>query len=95
MLQKSATRTVPRRVAIAVHAPEATEVRVTGDFTHWVKQGIRLSHDGNGPWRTVLPLEPGTYQYRLLIDGEWKDHAEATERVRNPFGSENCVLMVL
>jgi 1,4-alpha-glucan branching enzyme len=95
MTEKAVTRPAFRRVAIVVKAPEAREVRVTGDFTRWVKQGIRLSHDGKGQWRTVLPLDPGEYQYRLLVDGEWKDHAEATERVANPFGSENCVLKVL
>jgi 1,4-alpha-glucan branching enzyme len=84
-----------RRVPFIAKVAEATEVRVTGDFTRWVKEGIALSHDGEGKWRTVLPLAPGKYQYRLLVDGEWKDHAEATEHVANPFGSENCVLKVV
>jgi len=95
MLEKVATAPVARRVAIVVKALEAKEVRVTGDFTKWAMRGIRLSHDGKGQWRTVLPLAPGEYQYRLLVDGEWRDHGEATERVANPFGSENCVLKVL
>lgn len=94
MLQKTAIRTEHRRVSIVVKAPDAKEVRVTGDFTRWSKQGIRLSDDGNGHWRTVLPLDPGEYQYRLLIDGNWQDHEDATDRVANPFGSENCVLKV-
>lgn len=84
-----------RRVTFRVKAAEAKEVRVTGDFTRWVKEGIPLSHDGSGEWRTVLALEPGEYQYRLLVDGEWKDHTEATVRVANPFGSQNCVLRVV
>jgi 1,4-alpha-glucan branching enzyme len=95
MLEKTAVRPAPRRVSIVVTAPEAKDVRVTGDFTLWAKRGIRLSHDGSGRWRTVLPLGPGEYQYRLLVDGEWQDHEDATERVANPFGSENCVLKVL
>jgi len=95
MPEKTATPLVSRRVALVVKAPEAKEVRVSGDFTQWDRQGIRLSHDGKGQWRTILPLNPGEYQYRLLVDGQWKDHAEATERVANPFGSENCVLKVL
>ena len=94
MVQESAPRFLSRRVAIVVQAPAAQEVRVTGDFTHWTMPGIRLSHDGTGQWRTVLPLDPGEYQYRLLVDGTWQDHAEATARVANPFGSENCVLKV-
>ncbi len=95
MLEKMAVRPALRRVPIVVTAPEAKDVRVTGDFTLWAKQGIRLSHDGSGRWRTVLPLGPGEYQYRLLVDGEWRDHEDASERVANPFGSENCVLKVL
>lgn len=95
MLDKTAVRPEARRVPIVVTAPEAKDVRVTGDFTRWEKQGIRLSHDGNGRWRTVLPLGPGEYQYRLLVDGKWQDHEAATERVANPFGSENCILKVL
>jgi len=85
----------PRRVPLVVMAPEAKDVRVTGDFTRWAKKGIRLSFDGNGRWTTVLPLTPGRYQYRLLIDGMWRDDENAAERVANPFGSENCVLKVL
>lgn len=95
MLESAKVKHTTRRVPLLVKAAEAKEVRVTGDFTRWVKEGIPLSHDGDGRWRTVLPLEPGEYQYRLLVDGEWKDHAEATERVANPFGSENCVLKVV
>jgi hypothetical protein len=34
------------------------------------------------------------YQYRLVVDGEWRDHAEAPRRVSNPYGTENCVLTV-
>jgi 1,4-alpha-glucan branching enzyme len=84
-----------RRVPFIVEAAEATDVRVTGDFNHWLPEGIPLSHDGEGTWRTTLALEPGEHQYRLRVDGEWKDHEEATQRVANPYGSENCVLKVL
>lgn len=95
MLEKTAVRSETRRVTFVVEAREAKDVRVTGEFTRWAPQGIRLSHDGNGRWRTVLPLAPGEYQYRLLVDGLWHNHEDATERVANPYGSENCVLRVL
>ena len=88
------TRPSARAVPFDVAAPSALVVEVTGDFTGWVQHGIRLKHHGNGGWRTILRLEPGQYQYRLRINGEWNDHAEATRRVVNPFGTENCVLEV-
>ena len=83
-----------RRVPLLVKDAKAKEVRVAGDFNDWSDKGTPLSPDGEGRWRVDLPLAPGKYQYRLLVDGDWRDHTEATERVENPFGSKNCILKV-
>jgi 1,4-alpha-glucan branching enzyme len=83
-----------KRVPIEVKADGAQIVAVTGDFNRWAKDGILLTYNGNGTWRTVLQLAPGEYQYRLVVDGEWRDHPAAGKRVPNPFGTENGVLVV-
>jgi len=75
-------------------APEAKEVRIIGDFSGWAKEGIRFSPAGEGVWEATLKLAPGEYQYRLLVDGRWQDHPGARRRMPNPFGSQNCVLVV-
>ena len=49
---------------------------------------------GGGAWKVVVPLPPGTHHYRFLVDGEWRDDAECTLRVPNPFGTENSVRQV-
>lgn len=72
----------------------AREVRVTGDFTKWSKDGIRLERSNDGWWRGTIGMKTGVYQYRLLVDGTWLDHPQAAERIPNPFGSENCVVRV-
>ncbi len=90
--KKSKDRT--RRVPLEVRADGAREVIVTGDFTAWKEDGIRLEKCGDGLWTAVLQLEPGEYQYRLRIDGEWRDHEQAVDRVPNPYGSTNAVLKV-
>lgn len=95
MVESVKQKSAARRVPFLARAEEAKDVRITGDFLRWGEEGIPLSHDGHGGWRTVLPLGPGCYQYRLLVDGEWRDHAEATERVANPYGTQNCVLKVV
>ena len=94
MVESVMVKRTTRRVPFLANVAEAKDVRVTGDFTRWVKDGIAWSHNGDGGWRTVISLEPGEYQYRLLVDEEWKDHAEANRRVPNPFGTENCVFTV-
>src|ERR1043165_9281267 len=83
-----------REVPFTVRAKGASEVIVTGDFTKWSREGIRLRKGPNDEWRTVLELDPGEYQYRLLIDGAWQDDPQAVKRAPNPFGGQNCILKV-
>lgn len=87
---QGATREVP----FTVRAKGASEVVVTGDFTQWTRDGIRLRKGPNDEWRTVLELEPGEHQYRLVIDGNWQDDPQAAKRVPNPYGGFNSVLRV-
>ena len=92
-------KTVPqkvgrKKVTLGIHAPDAREVLVTGDFTAWDKEGVRLAKRSNGEWTATMELAPGEYQYRLLVDGEWRDHAESEKHVPNPYGGTNCVLVV-
>jgi 1,4-alpha-glucan branching enzyme len=83
-----------KQVSFVARVGEAGDVRVTGDFTGWSEEGIPLAKRAGGEWQATLNLAPGEYQYRLRVDGEWRDHGEAAKRVPNPFGSENSVLIV-
>ena len=91
---RSAATATTREVPFTVRAKGASEVVVTGDFTQWSRDGIRLRKGPNDEWRTVLELEPGEHQYRLVIDGNWQDDPQATKRVPNPYGGQNSVLRV-
>jgi len=82
-------------VTLVAQLDGAKEVIVTGDFTQWSEKGISLTKGPNREWRTTLRLVPGEHQYRLRVDGQWQDHAQAQKRVPNPFGSENCVITVV
>ena len=75
----------------AFRAPGALNVQLVGTFTHWQKSPVNLRKDSGGAWRCSLKLEPGTYHYRFLVDGQWHDDPECTLRVPNPFGSENMI----
>jgi 1,4-alpha-glucan branching enzyme len=75
-------------------APAAMSVQLVGDFTHWRENPISLKKSADGVWRVAVNLQPGTHHYRFLVDGEWRDDAECTLRVPNPFGSENSVRVV-
>jgi 1,4-alpha-glucan branching enzyme len=75
-------------------APEAHSVLLAGDFTRWLKNPIPLRKQPDGVWRTTASLKPGTYHYRFVVDGEWRDDPECTVRVQNPLGTQNDVIQV-
>jgi 1,4-alpha-glucan branching enzyme len=93
-LSRTPAKAGRRPHAFVVKIESAKDVAVTGDFTQWSAEGVRLHQIQKGEWAVNLDLAPGEYQYRLLVDGQWKDHSEASRRVPNPFGTENCVLIV-
>ena len=74
--------------------PDAEEVYLVGDFTDWQRSPILLKRQNDGIWKTTVPLQPGEYQYRFLVDGEWRDDAKCGTRAPNPFGGQNCVRTV-
>lgn len=76
------------------HAPAALSVQLVGDFTHWQKKPVSLHRDESGVWSGAVELSPGTYHYRFLVDGQWRDDPECTLRVENPYGSQNAVRQV-
>lgn len=84
-----------KRVPFSVANLEGKEIAITGDFTDWSEEGIRLDSGSNGAWKTVLDLEPGRYEYRLRVDGDWCDDPDCSEFAPNPYGGRNAVLRVL
>lgn len=96
MATKQAVKRAPnvRKVPFTVRMAGAQDVILTGDFTGWSAEGIRLSKGSDDTWTASLALAPGRYEYRLKVDGFWSDDPGASERVPNPFGSENAVLRV-
>lgn len=83
-----------KSIQIKVRIGDARDVVLTGDFTNWAKDKVRLSKAANGEWTGAVELAPGEYQYRLLVDGDWRDNPAAEARVPNSFGTMNCVLKV-
>lgn len=74
--------------------PKAEEVLLLGDFTNWEKNPILLKRQNDGIWKASVPLAPGAYEYRFMVDGQWRDDAKCPMRRGNPFGTQNCVRTV-
>lgn len=74
--------------------PTAEEVAIAGTFNDWSPNATQMVPMGDGRWIKEIVLPPGTYEYRLVVDGEWISDPLAKEKVPNPFGGENSVLSV-
>ena len=81
-------------VTFSFTAPEAKTVMLAGDFTGWQEAPLELKKSKGGVWKKTVPLPPGRYEYRLLVDGQWQDDPQCPARESNPFGTENCVRVV-
>ena len=88
------TNTPKIKQEFSFNAPDVISVMLVGDFTDWQKRPIPLTRRDNGRWRATIGLNPGTYHYRFLVDGEWRDDPQCTLRVPNRFGTEDAVRTV-
>ena len=78
-----------------LQAPFAKSVKLAADFTEWEKFPLDMIKSEDGVWYTTVPLPPGHYSYRFLVDGEWCDDPCPILRLHNnPFGRSNAVMEV-
>jgi hypothetical protein len=45
-------------------------------------------------WTKILHLPPGTYHYRYVVDGEWREDPDNPQAEPGPVGGRNSVLVV-
>jgi len=83
-----------RNTEFRMEAPAAKTVKLAGDFTEWEKSALDMVQSYDGTWFTIVPLLPGTYTYRFIVDGQWLDDPQSAKHVPNPFGSEDAVVSV-
>lgn len=74
--------------------PEARNVSVAGTFNDWHPTTRSMYPAGSGHWLKEAFLAPGTYEYCLVVDGQWRPDPLAPESVPNPYGGRNSVVTV-
>jgi chromosome partitioning protein len=87
-----------REVVVQYRDPAASDVRIAGDFNGWVPdKNVRSLVQAEGAervWTKILRLPPGTYHYRYVVDGEWREDPENPEGAPGPVGGRSSVLVV-
>jgi hypothetical protein len=83
-----------KRTEFHLKAPFAGSVKLAADFTDWEKFPLDLIKSDDGVWSMVVPLLPGRYAYRFIVDGQWYDDPQAALSEPNLFGTNNAVMNV-
>jgi len=83
-------------VTFTISGIEAKSIAVAGDFNSWNTSANQLEDpDGDGIWIGKMQLEPGRYEYMLVVDDtKWVTDPTAKVYADDGFGSKNAVLFI-
>ena len=80
-----------RKIAFSFESSDAKEVNLVGDFNNWNPKKHPMKKDDNGRWTKAVILPPGQYEYKFLVDGQWKEDPQNDRISPNNFGTYNNV----
>ncbi len=70
------------------------DLKVAGEFNDWIPdEGIETTQEG-GVVHKIFFAPAGEYQYRLVIDGKWRNDPTNPDQILNPLGVHNSMLRV-
>jgi chromosome partitioning protein len=82
-------------VVFAARFEKASRVLIAGDFNGWTPMSTPLLPNGSTDrWVATLPLEPGRYRYRFVVDGKWMTDPHNNYVETNEYGELNNVVEV-
>lgn len=84
-----------RSVTFELPGVEAQTVSVVGDFNDWDAASGAMKRRKDGMWTKAVRLEPGTYRFRYVADGDqWHNDPAADGYEPSGMGEDNCVVVV-
>ncbi len=91
----SAPQQTDQGVVFTYYDPAARDVQIAGDFSDWKPLGSPPVRKGKeGVWRVKLALHPGRYQYKYIVDGQWKTDPNNKDVITDEAGVINSSLRV-
>ena len=82
-------------VLFSYYDPVAREVQLAGDFSDWKPvSNVLIQEDQERIWKCVVSLNPGRYQYKFIVDGQWKTDPNNEEVIIDEKGVSNSSLRV-
>lgn len=86
----------PQRQKVVLDYPnfQQRDIKIAGEFNDWIPDdGIETVLE-SGVLRKILHVPPGNYQYRLVVDGKWRNDPTNPNQILNSMGIHNSILRV-
>jgi len=80
-------------VTFSHEAVQAGGVYLAGEFNGWSDSANPMVN-ADGIWSLAMELDPGTYQYKFVVDGSWIADPNNPNTAEDGFGGSNSVLTV-
>lgn len=72
---------------------DAKHVILSGSFNRWNEEELQLYKINNG-WEITVDIQPGEYEYKFIVDGNWIEDPTNPSKVWNEFGGINSLINV-
>ena len=95
MVQYSGPQKVEKGVLFTLKAPHNATVLIVGDFNGWsTEQGEMKFTKEEEAWQCFVPLPPGQYHYKFIVNNEWIADPSNPRQEDNAFGGKNSVIHI-
>lgn len=74
--------------------PWAGKVYLAGTMNDWNPSSLPLYRDEKGNWALWIRLQPGKYEYKFIVDGQWTADPSNPQIRPDGFGGLNSVIRV-
>lgn len=91
---KNSSKDVSRLTEFKISVPKAKRVSLAGSFNNWDANALSAKKDIRGNWTVKVSLNPGKYEYKFIVDGNWLNDPKCASTVANNFGTQNSIIEV-
>ena len=71
------------------------EVYVAGTFNDWNPNELKMREVREGIYWKVVELSSGRYEYKFVVNGNWRIDPNTHYQISNEHGSLNSILVVM
>jgi chromosome partitioning protein len=93
--EKESVQTNKIKTVFSYYSRQADRVELVGDFNNWSEdEAFVMQRNDEGTWSKEIPLAPGVYEYKFVVDEHWLLDQTNPNIVETPSGFKNSVIVV-